>query len=73
MECASSLFFFSFFNCYFGVPQPTLGHSEGDSLTNAMLITAFVQVQPEGFYYCDVIIQENKLFISRDLLNFTIK
>ena len=26
----------------------TLGHSQGDSLTNLMLITAFVQVQPEG-------------------------
>ena len=25
-----------------------MGHSQGDSLTNLMLITTFVQVQPEG-------------------------
>ena len=37
-----------FFNCYLAVPRPHLGHSEGDSLTNPMLITAFVQVRPEG-------------------------
>ena len=30
------------------VPRPTLGHSQADSLTNPMLITAFVQVRPEG-------------------------
>ena len=30
-----------FFNFYFAVPQPTLGHSQGDSLTNPMLINAF--------------------------------
>ena len=41
-------FFFFFFNCYLAVPQPTLGHSQGDSLTNPMLITVFVQVRPEG-------------------------
>ena len=29
------------FNCYLTVPQPTLGHSKGDSPTNSMLITAF--------------------------------
>ena len=38
----------SFFKCYLAVPQPTLGHSQGDSLTNMMLITAFVQFRPEG-------------------------
>ena len=27
---------------------PTLGHSQWDSLTNLMLITAFAQAQPEG-------------------------
>ena len=37
-----------FFNCYLAVPQPTLSHSQGDSLTNPMLITAFVHVRPEG-------------------------
>ena len=35
-----------FFNCYLAVPQPTVGHSQGDSLTNPMLITVFVQVPP---------------------------
>ena len=29
------------------VSQPTLSHSQGDSLTN-LLITVFVQVQPKG-------------------------
>ena len=28
-----------FLNCYLAVPQPTLGHSQGDSFTNPMLIT----------------------------------
>ena len=28
-----------FFSTYLAVPQPTLGHSWGDSLTNPMLIT----------------------------------
>ena len=37
-----------FFNCYLAVSRPTLGHSQGDSLTKPMLITAFVQIQPEG-------------------------
>ena len=32
--------FFSF-NYYLAVPQPALGHSSGDSLTNAMLIMTF--------------------------------
>ena len=29
--------------------RPTLGHSKGESLTNLMLITAFFQLQPEGY------------------------
>ena len=29
------------FNCYLAVPQPTLGHSPGDSLNNSMFVTAF--------------------------------
>ena len=37
-----------FFNCYLAAPLPTLGHSQGDSLTNLMLITAFVHIQPKG-------------------------
>ena len=36
------------FNCYLAVPQPALGHSQEDSLTNPMLITVFVQVWPKG-------------------------
>ena len=43
----SSIYLF-LFNCYLAVLWPTLGHSQGDSLANPMLITAFVQVQPEG-------------------------
>ena len=39
-------FFFS--NSFLSVPRPTLGHSQGDSLTNPMLITAFVHILPEG-------------------------
>ena len=42
------LIFFFFLNCYLAVPRPTLGHSQGESLTNPMLITAFLHVQPEG-------------------------
>ena len=49
-----------FFNCYLAVTRPTLGHSQGFSLTVSeakplrmaqswpMLITAFVQARPEG-------------------------
>ena len=44
----TSCFFVVFFNCYLAAPQPTLGHSQGDSLTNPMLITAFVHIRPEG-------------------------
>ena len=39
-----------FFNCYLAVPRPTFGHSQRDSLTNSMLITAFVNVQPKGYW-----------------------
>ena len=41
-------FFFFFFNCYLAVPQPTLGHSQGDGLTNPMLIIAYIHIRPEG-------------------------
>ena len=38
-----------FFKCYLVVPQPTLGNSQGYSLTNLMLITVLLlQFQPEG-------------------------
>ena len=30
------------------LPRPTLGHSQRDSLTNPMLITAFVHIRSEG-------------------------
>ena len=43
-------FFFFFFKCYLAVPWPNFGHSQGDCLTNSMLITAFVQVQPKGYW-----------------------
>ena len=43
-------FFFFIFNCCLAVPRPTLTHSRGDSLTNPMLITAFVQVRPQGHW-----------------------
>ena len=43
-------FLLLFFNCYLAVPWPTLGHSQGHSLTNLMLITAFVHIQPEGHW-----------------------
>ena len=32
------------------VPWPTLGHSQGDSLTNLMLIAAYVRIRPEGHW-----------------------
>ena len=31
----------SFFNCYLAALQPTLGHSQGESLSNQMLICVF--------------------------------
>ena len=31
-------------NCYLAAPRPTLGHSQGDSLTNPMLITVFLSI-----------------------------
>ena len=43
-----SWFFASFFTCYLAVLRPTLSHSQGDSLTNPMLIIAFVDVRTEG-------------------------
>ena len=33
--------FLFLFNCYLTAPRPTLGHFQGDSLTNPRLITAF--------------------------------
>ena len=47
-DCSSKSINFFFFNCFLAVPRPTLGHSQGDSLTNPMLITAFVHIRPEG-------------------------
>ena len=37
------VFFGGIFNCYLAVQCPTLGHSQGVSLTKLMFITAFVQ------------------------------
>ena len=42
----TSFFFFFFFNCYVAGPQQTLGHSQGDCLTNLILITAFYLCRP---------------------------
>ena len=39
-----------FFNCDLAVPRPTVGHSQGVSLTIPMLITAFVLFRPEGHW-----------------------
>ena len=44
----NSVFFCFFFNCYLPVPRPTLGHSRGDSLSNAMLVTMLEQFLPKG-------------------------
>ena len=37
-----SIFNGLFFNCYLAAPRPTLGHYRGGSLTQPMLITAFL-------------------------------
>ena len=37
-----------FFLMLVGCPKTNLGHSSGDSLTNPILITAFVKFRPEG-------------------------
>ena len=39
-----------FFNCYLAAPWPTLGHSQGDRLTNPMLITVFELFRPKGHW-----------------------
>ena len=44
------VFVLFFFNCYLAAPWPTLGHSQGDSLTKPMLITAFELFQVEGYW-----------------------
>ena len=44
------MLFFLFFNCYLAVPRSTLGHSQGDSLTNPMLSTTiFIHFDPKVF------------------------
>ena len=48
LDLIDNIFNFYFFNSYLAVPQPTLGYFWGNSLTNLMLITAFVQFRPEG-------------------------
>ena len=35
---------FLFFNYYLAAPRPTLGHCQVDTLTNPMLITAFLLI-----------------------------
>ena len=46
--CLKESFFHTFFNWYFAVPWPTLGHYWEDTLTHLMLITAFLQFWPNG-------------------------
>ena len=48
--CVYSFLKYIFFNCYLAGPRPTLSHSQGDSLTNPMLITAFYLLRPEGHW-----------------------
>ena len=44
------LYDFFLFNCYLAAPRPIFGHSQGDSLSNPMLITAFYLRRPEGHW-----------------------
>ena len=37
-----------FFNCYLIASRPALGHSQGESLTNSIVITAFELLWPKG-------------------------
>ena len=55
-----------FFNCYLAAPRPTLGHSQGGSLTNPMLITAFLKLVSAIFYQIFI-------FSSNDSPSKTIK
>ena len=46
-----SYFQIYFFNkCYLALSWPTFRHSWGNSLTDPMSVTAFVQVRPEGHH-----------------------
>ena len=45
----NSVVLFLFFNCYLAAPWPSLGHSQGDSLTKPILITLFELFKPEGY------------------------
>ena len=40
----------AFYNCYLVVPQPTLGHSQSDSLTNPMFIKMFSTITTKPHY-----------------------
>ena len=35
------------FNCYLPVPRSSVGHSQGDSFTNSMSITAFLTISTQ--------------------------
>ena len=60
-----------FFSCYLAVPRPTLGHYRGGSLTHAMLITAFLQVQPEG--HCKTCNKVGSLSPANHLVGFELE
>ena len=42
--------YFPFFNCYFAAPRPTFCHYRGGSLTQPMLITGYLHVQPVAWF-----------------------
>ena len=46
--CAHSIPIFSSFIYYLAFPRPILGHYRGDNLTDAVLITAFLNFYREG-------------------------
>ena len=64
----------SFFNCYLAALQPTLGHSQGESLTNQMLIPVFLKVVSTKFllvYFLDL--KESTCETRENVFYFTSK
>ena len=53
----STLQFFleAFFNCYLAAPQPSLGHCQGSSLTDPMLILAQLAAVSERSIYFNIV------------------
>ena len=40
--------YLTFLNCYLAVPQPILGHCQGEILTNPVLLAVLWRYRPEG-------------------------